>query len=744
MFMPPQSPVDTSAPTVDKPVESSSVEVSKDPIVDETNVVPLTTDDAFPEYIDCWCKASEDIDFKCVTKRDSKLHDQGYLCTIQIDNVINKKVNARRYFYFQGAQDSLRRSFAKLDKVKYCLAEELYDHRLFKLCNIIKRSWFNDTDNLWNLACMLYRKQHVSLGLMRKTYLCVLKTMTDKFNASIALKVFNDFKANNYHPKLTESQLKSIAGGTNPKAFNEWKAEYEPKEIKQTEKKKDKESTQIEFPRFNIHHKKGELPPIFDCKVSESYLDVIDLKKKVITVKRLYHFVKDNIAYILHGGNGYYLTKNKYAFGMIEYEVVRDIRQFDMMFYVSPDEEVEDDQDREDAIKVVLMEAVGHYRDDITFGRVDFVPYNAKTGVCVTKLNTFDWNSNQVFNKFNGFVHKYDPNFIVDKSKFDCFASHIKEIWSDGQDDMLQYIMKLFAWYVQRPYQKTGACVVLEGEEGCGKNIIFEVLTNHVIGKQYCLETPKIKLLTARVNAKSILTVLNEAANVNKSSHEDQEELKDCITEPTCEIERKGIDSYKVKDCNNIFIASNNSYSVKAFNRMRRFVYLVLKNDRTGDEAYFDRILEQFNNADGGIHLYHHLMSIDLNGFHPQNHAPMIRAKSEMQKSAIEKPIKWLVECVTNGTHSNVFTPSQIDITPDREEFVSINFMLNQFTKWMIEEAKDVSSYSKERFSKTLSKVLGPNHKKQNNGVRERGYELSVADLKEKIAVITRRDDLFA
>ncbi|DAZ97452.1 TPA: hypothetical protein N0F65_009903, partial [Lagenidium giganteum] len=623
--------LDTSVESEVKPVESSSLEMSKDPIMDETNVVPLAADNTvykeedtskskelnnsiterydfniiesenilrFSEYMDCWCEAGRNINFSCVSEECPFEEAEGYLYKIQINNIINDKVKGRRYFYFHSEDDK------------------------------------------------------------------------------------------------NKSQLKSIVGGTDPNGLKEWKAKYEPMEPKQKDKKKKKdESPPMEFPTFQTHYKKGELPPIFDCKVSESYLDVINLKKKVITMKRLYQFVKDNIAYILQGGNGYYLTKNKDAFGEIDYEVVKDIKQFDMVFYITLEDEVENDQNREDAIKVVLMEVVAHYRDDITFGRVDFVPYNAKTGACDIKLNTFDRNSNQVFNKFNGFVHKYDPDFIVDKSKFESFTSHIKQIWGDGEDNMLEYIMKRFAWHVQRPYQKTGACVVLEGEEGCGKNIVFEVLTNHVIGKQYCLETPKIKLLTGRFNSareRKILTVLNEAANVNKSSHEDQEELKDCITEPTCEIERKGIDAYKVKDCNNIFIASNNSYSVKASNRMRRFVYLILRNDRIGDKAYFDNILNEFDNADGGIHLYHYLMSIDLNGFHPQNDAPMTRAKSEMQNLQLR----------------------------------------NQSSGWS-------SVLPMERT------VLGPNHKKQINRIRKRGYDLSVNGLQHKITVYIKRDDLF-
>ncbi|GMF16994.1 unnamed protein product [Phytophthora lilii] len=407
------------------------------------------------------------------------------------------------------------------------------------------------------------------------------------------------------------------------------------------------------------------------------------MKKEVITMERLYKFIKNNIAYILQGGNGYYFTKNRDAFGDIDYTVIPPIKQLDMMFDINNAIELNDDglietdntefdTDTDSIITVQLSDVIHHYRDDITFGKVDFMPYDAKTGAYDSQLNTFGWNSNEVFNKFNGFVHTYNSNFIVDQSKFKLFKDHIKHIWCDGRDDLTNHIMKLFAWYVQRPYEKSGACVVLEGEEGCG-NIAFEILKKHAIGTRYCLETPKMKILTGRFNSvreNKILTVLNEAANVKQSSHEDQDKLKDCITEPTCMIEKKGIDPYRVKDCNNLFIASNKLYSVKASKQMRRFLYLQCKSDHLGDKAYFKAMLDNFDNTDSGIHLYHYLLNINLGGFHPQNDAPMTKEKSDMQKSAIEKPVQWFIGCVANETKNNVFRAAQIEETPDTLEFV--------------------------------------------------------------------------
>ncbi|GMF26486.1 unnamed protein product [Phytophthora lilii] len=181
------------------------------------------------------------------------------------------------------------------------------------------------------------------------------------------------------------------------------------------------------------------------------------------------------------------------------------------------------------------------------------------------------------------------------------------------------------------------------------------------------------------------------------------------------------------------FIKNNIAY-IRQSNRVRRFVYLLCKNDRLDDKAYFKAIINQ---ADGGIHLDHYLMSIDLERFHPQIGAPMTKEKSDMQKSAIEKPIQWLIECVTNSTINNIFQKSQIEKTPDTLEFVPIDDMLSKFTQWMIEESRDASSYTRDRFSKTMGRILGANCKKQVNRVRQRGYDLSVNSLRETIIKYT-------
>ncbi|EEY62147.1 uncharacterized protein PITG_14041 [Phytophthora infestans T30-4] len=365
--------VHTPTPSVIKPVEVSNIVVSKVPELDESIIAPVIADSVvynedqsseselnnlndhteeiaeaeneffFEQYIETGKVKQFDVKENSLDPMDVIGAFNEYIASKNLDIKGSEMIDSNAYFggyrycfYIQKGNKTLRHFYCKseqmminipimideLNVAQYCVSKKNYDQRLYKLCCMVKRDWFCNNNNTWNLAGMLYKKQHVDLGLMRKTYLCILQTMTERFDQVAALKVFNDWETSKYHPKLTEAHIKSIAGGTNPIEYNKWKAEYEPKEIKE---KKDKKDEELFVPHYR------ELPPIFDCKNTETYLDVINLKKGAVAMEKLYKFIKNNIAYILQGGNGYKLTKNRDAFGEIDYVVVSNIKQFDMI-----------------------------------------------------------------------------------------------------------------------------------------------------------------------------------------------------------------------------------------------------------------------------------------------------------------------------------------------------------------------------------------------------------------------------
>jgi len=86
------------------------------------------------------------------------------------------------------------------------------------------------------------------------------------------------------------------------------------------------------------------------------------------------------------------------------------------------------------------------------------------------------------FNKFAGFNHKYDPNFNVDESKFDLILRHIREVWCNDQQNLIDYVTKWLAHLVQRPYKTGVALIVYSRKQGTGKSILAEWFANNVIG----------------------------------------------------------------------------------------------------------------------------------------------------------------------------------------------------------------------------------------------------------------------
>lgn len=196
------------------------------------------------------------------------------------------------------------------------------------------------------------------------------------------------------------------------------------KEKKENKKKDDDEFTVPHFPKFHIYYEQGELPPIFDCKNTKTYLDVISTKKSVITMERLYRFIKNNVAYILQGGNGYYLTKNRDAFGEIDYAVVKDIKNFNMVFNINNAIELNDagsikvdntEFDTESIMSLPMLQVIQYYRDDITFGKVDFMPYK-QVRVILTQIHSIGTQMKYLTNLTDSFIHMIQALLSMNRS----------------------------------------------------------------------------------------------------------------------------------------------------------------------------------------------------------------------------------------------------------------------------------------------------------------------------------------
>ncbi|KAF4146574.1 hypothetical protein GN958_ATG04238, partial [Phytophthora infestans] len=262
----------TPAPLAIKPVEVSNIDVSKVPELDESIIAPVIADSVgqsskselnnsndyaveiaeaeneffFEQYIETGKVKQFDVNDIFLDPMDVIGAFNEYIASKNLDIKGSEMIDSNAYFggyrycfYIQKGNKTLSHFYCKseqmminipimideLNVAQNCVSKKIYDHRLYDLCCLMKWSWFYDNNNTWNLAGMQYKKQHVDLGLIRKTYLCILQTMTDRFDQAAALR----------------------------------KAEYEPKEIKEKKEKKGKKGDDLtvpHFPKFHIYYEK--------------------------------------------------------------------------------------------------------------------------------------------------------------------------------------------------------------------------------------------------------------------------------------------------------------------------------------------------------------------------------------------------------------------------------------------------------------------------------------------------------
>lgn len=369
-----------------------------------------------------------------------------------------------------------------------------------------------------------------------------------------------------------------------------------------------------------------------------------------------------------------------------------------------------------------LWHVVNKYRGSITYTRRDFIPYGAKA-------EPWDYSSD-IFNSFDGFLHPWNEDFVIDYSKIQRFRDHLKNIWADGNEKLYICIEKWFALILQQPNKKTQTCLVLTGDEGLGKNITTDIFRDHVLGAKYMLEVSDITKVTQRFNScieDKIFTILNEAANVGPTSHGVQEILKDLITASTQVIELKGKEPYTINDRNNYICFSNNEFVIKASKDLRRFVFLRGSEAMKGNAEYFNNLMSDFEKHDAGIHLYHYFMDIDISDFNPQRDFPITEMKKELQASAIPKPHQYLIHLVNSGLE---------------DEFYSSSTLFDMFNEFLI-RSNDKAHYTKDRFMKEIVRLGIVSVQKRFGGCKTRGVELTKDMIMDRVAAKYRRSDLF-
>lgn len=225
--------------------------------------------------------------------------------------------------------------------------------------------------------------------------------------------------------------------------------------------------------------------------------------------------------------------------------------------------------------------------DKREFDRIDFyvnletndIPKNENI------LNTFirpKWDNSKIhsiddFPNFKEYLFNVVSN--EDKSVFEWFLDYLGTLWQNG---------------------KTGMIIVLMGERGDGKSIMYEQVIHHMLGSdgKYWMETNNPSDLNANFTSLQegcFVIGLEEMVNVGDKGNgiKVQEALKSLSQKPYLIIQHRYQHPYKIDNNLNFIITTNFNFPVKIFPDNRRYVNIRTSNCWNGNEKKFNALFEE-------------------------------------------------------------------------------------------------------------------------------------------------------
>ena len=283
-------------------------------------------------------------------------------------------------------------------------------------------------------------------------------------------------------------------------------------------------------------------------------------------------------------------------------------------------------------------------------------------------------------------ILKTELNPNADTSKIHSFINTLL-------GDCAEYVLNWLGHVVQYPARKTEVCLLLYGDQGCGKSTIGEYLLRKIIGLDKMIITSKAdKMFGKFVNSQGkLLAVLNECSG--KDTFNICDILKDAITMTTTEQEKKGVDAVAVTDYTNFIFTTNNINSVKIEEGDRRFMPIEINSILKNNVSYFKALYADLDNAKIMRKFYEELISRDLNDFNLVTNRPITELMLDMKnmnRNCIKDFITyWKEKVISSSSEDGNFMEKRMSGSKLYECF-------NHF--WKIEGRRDESKPTYKKF----------------------------------------------
>jgi hypothetical protein len=448
------------------------------------------------------------------------------------------------------------------------------------------------------------------------------------------------------------------------------------------------------------------------------------------SIDEVYDFIHNTVAYIASNAMYAIKTINRHT-GEVNYVFCKK-RKFNESYGTDEFENIREpftlrENSKKCYKKITVKAAVAKIINEIAYLGISFQPTLHPPPI-TRQLKTFEL--------FGGFAIPYDPNFVVDCSKFRRLLWHIREIWCCGDEERFQYVMGWFASMIQHPEIKVGTAILLKSRPGRGKNIVVDFIGKKLLGKQLYAYCNDIEQVIGRFNGilmNKLFTCCDEISNYG-GAHRSNDKLKSLITEEQINIEHKGMEMITINDRNRYIFLTNNDWPIKVEPGDRRYVCLELDSTKKLSPDYYDALSDELNSPDCARHFFHCLAQLDLSRWRCEK-IPMTNLKQELKENSIPAPIQFLKDCLS-GEWKNP------EITEKDGLKIHLDTFFARFLDWArATNNQEALKINQSGFSKEVSKVLNKTKSVKINKIVRCGWNMTRAAI---IAALVEKDYMTA
>jgi hypothetical protein len=272
---------------------------------------------------------------------------------------------------------------------------------------------------------------------------------------------------------------------------------------------------------------------------------------------------------------------------------------------------------------------------------------------------------------------------------------HIEDVVCNGNADHAGWVLDWMANIVQRPHLKTGVAILLYGQEGCGKGIIFEWFRMRVLGEYHTFQTPSPEIdLFGRFASGATGKVLIQIDEC-KSLYDHHDQLKNIITNNTIRVEEKNKDVYTLPNLCNLVFTTNNADCIRINPRERRMVLFKCADVYKGNFEYFKGLSTHlYDKPETAICFFEFLKQREIGPV--SRNFQMDRPKTDFYKQtqalSIPPHMRFVSAIIGQNTGERLFTTNE---------------MWERFVSWTSEQKKNMNARQRNGFFHCISEVDG-------------------------------------